>query len=280
MKRIGDVMSNLSIPIGARPNGNGNGNGAGHLDGRGDGAAPEPRWDCAVCRDAGWVRMDVPVGHPHFGKLWPCDCTLKKQDAKKADEKQRISNLEAEAFTRHTFEEFEVLPGTEEAFAAALAFAQEPDGWLFLHGGCGVGKTHLAVAAAQEIRKLNGNVIFAVVPDLLDHLRATFDPGSGAGYDERFTMIRGAFLLVLDDLGTENTTPWAREKLYQIINHRYNERLPTIVTSNQDHARMDERVVSRLLDRGLTRDVVMDAEDFRRRGRPDYMQGRRSRPRR
>lgn len=270
MKRIGDVLSNLSIPIGAGPNGNGQGNG------HADGAAPEPRWSCPVCKDAGWVRMDVPVGHPHFGKLWPCDCTLKKRESRLDEEKRRISNLDA--FTRHTFEEFDVLPGTEDAFAAALAFAQEPDGWLFLHGGCGVGKTHLAVAAAQEVRKLNGNVIFAVVPDLLDHLRATFDPGSGAGYDERFTTIRGAFLLVLDDLGTENTTPWAREKLYQIINHRYNERLPTIITSNQDHSRMDERVVSRLLDRGLTTDVFIDAEDFRRRGRPDYMHGR-GRPR-
>ena len=48
----------------------------------------------------------------------------------------------------------------------------------------------------------------------------------GRRADDRFTAIRGAFLLVLDDLGTENTTPWAREKLYQIFNHRYVERLP------------------------------------------------------
>src|SRR5918993_58652 len=139
----------------------------------------------------------------------------------------------------------------------------------------GVGKTHLAVAAALEIRKRNGSVYFAVVPDLLDHLRATFDPTRGVAYDDRFNQIRGAPLLVLDDLGTENTTPWAREKLYQIINHRYVERLLTIVTSNQSHDKIDERILSRLLDTHLTRDVSMDAADYRRRERSDYTRGRR-----
>ena len=52
------------------------------------------------------------------------------------------------------------------------------------------------------------------------------------------------------------------------------ERLPTIVTSNQDHRHVDERILSRLLDTHLTRDILIDAEDFRRRGRPDSLQGR------
>jgi DNA replication protein DnaC len=108
-------------------------------------------------------------------------------------------------------------------------------------------------------------------------LRTTFDPAHGVAYDDRFNAIRGAFLLVLDDLGTENTTPWAREKLYQIFNHRYVERLPTIVTSNQDHRHVDERILSRLLDTHLTRDVPINAEDYRRRERSDYSRGRRPR---
>ncbi|MFM9108600.1 MAG: ATP-binding protein [Chloroflexota bacterium] len=257
MKRIGDVLASISIPVGA---------------GSGGSAAAEPEPRCPVCKDAGWVKLDVPVGHPFFGKLLPCQCKQAAMESRNAEERRRVSNLEA--FQRHEFDDFEPTAGTDEAYEAARAFAREPEGWLFLHGRCGVGKTHLAVAAAKEIQRQNANVIFAVVPDLLDHLRATFDPASGAAYDDRFTLIRGAFLLVLDDLGTENTTPWAREKLYQIINHRYNERLPTIITSNQDQAKLDERIVSRLLDRGLTRDVSIDAEDYRRRGRPDYVQGR------
>jgi DNA replication protein DnaC len=261
MRRIGDVLSEmqLSVAIGTR------GNGAA--------AAPAPAYACPVCKDAGFVRADVPPGHPLFGKPIECRCTEAKREARRELERRQISDLDSHAFARYTFDEFEHVPGTEAAFDAAYAFAREPDGWLFLHGGCGVGKTHLAVAVAHE-QRAKGNVIFAVVPDLLDYLRSTFDPANGAAYDERFTTIKDTYLLVLDDLGTENTTPWAREKLFQIVNHRYNWRLPMIVTSNREHRELDERIVSRLLDRNLTRDVAIDAEDYRRRGRPDYVRGR------
>jgi DNA replication protein DnaC len=82
---------------------------------------------------------------------------------------------------------------------------------------------------------------------------------------------------VLDDLGTENATPWAREKLYQIINHRYNERLPTVITSNQRDDAIDERILSRMLDRDLSTRLTLVGEDFRRRGDPTYVRGRRRR---
>jgi DNA replication protein DnaC len=261
MKRIGDVLSSLSIPVGPAAS-----NGA---------AKKEPSWRCNICKDAGWVRMEVPVGHPNFGRLFPCECKVAEQAARGRDNVRRLSNLDG--YTQHSFEDFEVVPGAEAAYNAAREYARNPEGWLYLRGGVGVGKTHLAVAAALEIRERTGSVLFAVVPDLLDHLRTTFDPSQGVAYDDRFNAIRGAFLLVLDDLGTENTTPWAREKLYQIFNHRYVERLPTIVTSNQDHRHVDERILSRLLDTHLTRDVLIESEDFRRRGRSDYTRGKRPR---
>ena len=105
-----------------------------------------------------------------------------------------------------------------------------------------------------------------MVPDLLDQLRATFDPETGVAYDERFQQIRNANLLVLDDLGTENSTAWASEKLFQIINHRYNEQLPTVITSNAKLDRIEDRIVSRMLDSRLSRYVFLDAEDYRVRG--------------
>ena len=205
------------------------------------------------------------MGHPSFGRIFKCECKLRQEDHRRLEDLRQLSNLDA--FGTLTFDSFQAdVPGLDEAFEAAFVYAQEPDGWLFLHGGCGTGKTHLAVAIAQSVMANQGmSVLFAVVPDLLDHLRATFDPGSGTAYDDRFTAIRNAHLLVLDDLGTENTTPWAREKLYQIFNHRYNERLPTVITSNLDFKRIEERVLSRILDRRLTRFVQIDAEDFRTR---------------
>lgn len=213
--------------------------------------------------------MEVPVGHPNFGRLFSCQCTVERRESKRVQDLRKLSNLEA--FADRTFASFDhEARGIDEAFAAAVEYARDPHGWLFLHGKCGCGKTHLAVAIAHHVMATKqSGVLFAVVPDLLDHLRATFDPANGVAYDDRFNAIRNAHLLVLDDLGTENATPWAREKLFQIINHRYNEQLPTVITSNQDFKndprRIEERILSRILDTRLTRFVPIDAEDFRRR---------------
>ena len=262
MKRIGDVMKTISIPIGARP-------------GNGTVLPQRPAVRCELCQDAGFVRINVPITHPKFGSIVPCQCRVREEDERTREDLRRLSNLDA--FDRSDFDDFDPsVPGTDGAFEVALAYARNPEGWLFLHGGCGVGKTHLAVAIARHaLEHQRVSVLFQVVPDLLDRLRATFDPGSGVAYDERFEQIREAGLLVLDDLGTENTTPWAREKLYQIFNHRYNERAPTVVTSNQDLRQIDERITSRLLDTRLTKEVPIDADDYRRRGRADYVRGRR-----
>ena len=250
MKRVGDVLANISIPIGT---------------GTGDTSASADTAKCPICRDAGFLRYNVPLGHPKFGHVFPCECRTRDAEDRRAEELLRLSNLGA--FHDNRFETFDpYIDGLDEAYAVARAYADDPQGWLFLHGACGVGKTHLAVAIALHVIETRGaSVLFAVVPDLLDHLRSTFGPNSGVDYDKRFEDIRGAWLLVLDDLGTENTTPWAREKLYQIFNYRYNEQLPTVITSNHNFDRIEDRVLSRLLDTRLNRYVQIDAADFRRR---------------
>jgi DNA replication protein DnaC len=258
MKPIGDVLKNLP----AHRNGS-----KAASNGHSIPIARAEQVNCTICQDAGYLRADVPVGHPSFGRLFPCQCKVRERDEQRQEDLRRLSNLDT--FLDHKFEDFDpTITGTEEAFEAALAFAQEPDHrWLFLSGPCGVGKTHLAVAIAKYVMEWhNMSVYFAVVPDLLDHLRATFDPNAGSGYDDRFNAIRNAPLLVLDDLGTENATPWAREKLYQIINHRYIEQMPTVITTNVDLRKIDERIVSRMLDHRLTQFIELDAEDFRRPG--------------
>ncbi|OQY33951.1 MAG: hypothetical protein B6243_05985 [Anaerolineaceae bacterium 4572_5.2] len=106
------------------------------------------------------------------------------------------------------------------------------------------------------------SAIFVVVPDLLDHLRATFSPVAQTSYDKRFEEIRNAPLLVLDDLGTQSATPWAQEKLYQLFNHRYNARLPTIITM-ADMTDLDPRLKSRLMDVGRCTAFAITAPSYR-----------------
>jgi DNA replication protein DnaC len=79
-------------------------------------------------------------------------------------------------------------------------------------------------------------------------------------------LVRTVPLLVLDDLGTENATSWAREKLFQIINYRYQERLPTVVTTNHTLDELEPRLVSRLADRRYSQVVRIEARDYRRFG--------------
>ncbi len=208
--------------------------------------------------------MDVPVGDSNFGRLVDCQCKAAEKDRRSREELKKASNLDY--FKDLTFDTFNPrVPGNgiREAYNAARKFAQDPSNWLLMIGGYGCGKTHLAAAIANEALQRGVALYFAVVPDLLDFLRATFDPNSEATYDERFDKIRNLPLLILDDLGTENSKPWAREKLYQIINHRYNAKLPTVITTNQDLYQIDGRIQSRICDQQLCSVIQIDAQDYR-----------------
>ncbi len=219
---------------------------------------------CPTCKGAGYYLLDVPVGDPNFGVLMPCECKLREKEQRALSELRRLSNLEP--FADKTFENFDPdIPGVRRAYVRAREYARRPQGWLIFfstHPGCG--KTHLAAAIANAALERHYRVLFAIVPDLLDHLRSTFGPHSDIAYDERFETIRDVPLLILDDLGTENTTPWAREKLYQIINHRYNYKLPTVITSNRDPEEIEPRILSRMYDTVLCPERIMiDAGDYR-----------------
>ena len=111
--------------------------------------------------------------------------------------------------------------------------------------------------------------MFVVVPDLLDHLRATFSPSSNISYDELFNQVKTASLLVLDDLGTQSATPWAREKLYQIFNYRYNAELPTVITTAMTLEEIDPRIQSRMLDTRLCTNIAIIAPAFRCAAAPE-----------
>ena len=139
----------------------------------------------------------------------------------------------------------------EKAFNATRLFAEDPQGWLVLMGGYACGKTHLAAAIANYRKDLGLPQMLVVVPDLLDYLRATFSPDSSVRLDQRFEEIRTAPLLILDDLGTQSTTPWVREKLYQLFNYRYNGELPTVITTANTLEELDPRLRSRILDTRL-----------------------------
>jgi len=224
---------------------------------------------CPICKGIGYVRRDRPIDDPAFGTLELCECQLAKKHKESEKRLFQVSNLDA--YEKMVFDTFNIQgmgnqlqsnTTLEVAFNTAKNYSHQLNGWLLIMGNFGCGKTHLAAAIANEVVSHNVATLFLTVPDLLDWLRFTYS-SKETSYEERFEEIRNIRFLVLDDLGTQNATPWAREKLFQIINFRYIHKLPTVITTNLDISQIDDRISSRLQDRNLVIKIQIDAADYR-----------------
>jgi len=230
--------------------------------------------NCPHCHGAGYVRYDVPMGHEKFGKLESCVCRAK--DVAEAARSRLFTMSNLDRLTHLTFENFSENGNSKAKFISALdrenlhkafdvceAFAKVPQKWILLEGGYGCGKTHLAAAIANFAVNNGMPTLFITVPDLLDSLRFAYaDPETT--FEQRFEEIRNAELLILDDFGTQNATPWAQEKLFQIINFRYVNKLATVITTNLMLDEIEGRIRSRLQDEDFVNHLVISAPDYRR----------------
>jgi DNA replication protein DnaC len=150
---------------------------------------------------------------------------------------------------------------THEAFIAAKTFNPVREN-LYLHGPCGVGKSHLAAIAARPFLPN----ILTIQP--LELLAATVGPGRG---DDRAAITRFSKIkvLVLDDAGTGTDSSKTVDRLYDVLNRRYQDAAGgLIVTSNlslEDLAKYlkDDRIPSRLAQ-------MCAARTFDLSGEPDH----------
>lgn len=168
-------------------------------------------------------------------------CNYERQRRQQAKLNRLFSSGQVpRVYAKDTFSDYTITPENREAVKAAnWIIGNESGQGLFIYGPRGTGKTMLASIIANERLKQGKPVLFSSVPDLMGDLRATFHKGNT---EETLQSVKKAAFLILDDLGAERMTEWVGEQLFAIINYRYNEQLPTIITSNYDKREIMERM--------------------------------------
>lgn len=167
-------------------------------------------------------------------------------------------------FQNRTFERFEITQDNRRAFGQCKRYAdaftelmlpikdgssvkpprKERNG-IFMIGGYGVGKTHLAAAIANQLIKGGTPVICMTMIDLLARIKETYDKAGGTSEAQVMRLYAEVPLLIIDDLGSEQPTEWGSTTIFSIVNARYEGYMPTIVTTNCGAEELVQRMTPR-----------------------------------
>ena len=171
----------------------------------------------------------------------------KREEERKAEEnRRRVIRTERllgrsgikKRFRQRTFERF--IANTPERriwLKAAKEYADhfpeklDAGEGMYIEGNYGTGKTHLAAAIALQLIEAGVPVICKTSIDLLTDIKRSFD-SHDISEDSVLRAYKEVDLLVIDDLGKEQVTEWSISTLYNILNDRYEDMRPTIITTN------------------------------------------------
>lgn len=230
--------------------------------------APPPQTEERICVCGTPIRPYV-IDEAHTFWASKCEACIRKEDEEIAAMKKAENVIPLGYQARYANSDFDNLQDPKppehvlEAvrfYAMEIASEVEPSGrGLYLWGPNGTGKTHLAVAVARTCK----HAIFCNTLHLFDALKESYTTGESCRI---FEASRWARLLILDDLGSERPTGWVQERLYALLNTRWDEMLPTVFTSNYSPRELENiigtRSASRVLGTCLT--INIDGPDHRR----------------
>ncbi len=186
---------------------------------------------CAACEDTGWKTVE----QGGVRRVVRCDCWREQSIRRRLAEARipkRYQHCDLSNFITYSNEKLIRAVAGVRKFIDAYPVVEKG---LFLIGRPGIGKSHLAVAALKHaVVACGGRGLFYDVRELLKLIRSTYNPVMKTAEMDVLRPVLEADLLVLDDLGAEKTSEWVEETLNLVVNTRYNERRPTIFTSNYE----------------------------------------------
>lgn len=225
-----------------------------------DGPGAEKEIKCPLCQDQGII-VDGDIAYP-------CSCVKHQSTLRKFTSANMTPFLAANTFDKFDLRFYsphlrldkegptyramaeKAVHGAKE-FVARYLEQGTSQGILFA-GAVGCGKTFLAGSITNALLEHDKQVLFLVVPDFLDDIRATYQKQGEFSEADLMDAARKTEVLVLDDLGAHNFTEWTQNKIFSLINYRMNHGLPCVITTNLSISQMNEvigeRTISRIIE--------------------------------
>lgn len=213
---------------------------------------------CSKCGGKKEVYVEIFGAKRKVSCLCPCEAKERDRLAEIEERKQRMHRLENlkryslmdKQFKNCTFENFEIDDRNKKMYQIGKDYCKnwpemkEKNMGILLYGPPGTGKTFLAFCIANELLNNMVPVIAISSIGLLNKFKETYNTWGDEGEIEIINSLKNADLLVLDDLGAENNTDWSKGKIYEIIDARYRDEKPCIITTNLTRDRLKKKFSS------------------------------------
>ena len=207
---------------------------------------------CPACDGTGWVERRDDVGYVGHVTMVRCPDPAGVHKAASAARLARISGLLPEE-TAVCFDDVALVGDTARMTALARKFVREPWGFFTLWGGYGNGKTLILQIVVNEFRKRHGLVgTYVRMRDLLEYVRAGYDPNAQNGARARYEQLRTLPILAIDEFDVARMTDFACEFRTAFLDDRYRlaitRRAHTLFAMNCDPATLPGDIYDRLRD--------------------------------
>ena len=175
----------------------------------------------------------------------PCPCKI-KYDEERFNSKLIIShhmqrdtlNAKLKDIFMDNRERLDIAVAADE-ICTSLTKSEKVKG-LYLYGPFGTGKSFILGAIANQLKseKISSTIVY--LPEFIRTLKSGFKDGS---FEKKLQRVRESNILMLDDIGAEEVTPWVRDEVIgPLLHYRMVHELPTFFSSNFDYSELEHHL--------------------------------------